>query len=102
MAQIGEFSFVLAKAGLGAGAIDRETYQLALSVIALSLVVSPFWLATARRIHGLRHNFQFTGVAATAERLYPGAYALALRVWAALLALAISARDRLRERRSKP
>lgn len=102
MAQIGEFSFVLAKAGLGAGAIDRETYQLALSVIALSLVVSPFWLATARRIHGLRHNFQFTGVAATTERLYPGAYALALRVWAALLALAISVRDRLRERRSKP
>ena len=102
MAQVGEFSFVLAKAGLGAGAIDRETYQLALSVIALSLIVSPFWLVTARRIHGLRHNFQFTGVGSTAQRLYPNAYGLLLRLAGALQNLAGSLAARLRERRRKP
>jgi len=51
MAQIGEFSFALAKAGLGSGALDRDAYQLALSVIAFSLILSPFWLMTARRFH---------------------------------------------------
>lgn len=92
MAQVGEFSFVLAKAGLGAGAIDRETYQLALSVIALSLIVSPFWLVTARRIHGLGHTMQYTGIGPVMQRIYPNAYewgrrggALALDTFAALL-----------------
>lgn len=50
MAQLGEFGFVLAAAGLSVGAIGAESYQIALSVIALSLVASPFWMATARRI----------------------------------------------------
>ncbi len=49
MGQIGEFSFVLAAAGVSVGAIDKEGYRLAISVIALSLLVSPLWLVTARR-----------------------------------------------------
>ena len=49
MGQIGEFSFVLAAAGVGVGAIDKEGYRLAISVIALSLLISPVWLITARR-----------------------------------------------------
>ena len=49
MGQIGEFSFVLAAAGVGVGAIDKEGYRLAISVIALSLLISPLWLITARR-----------------------------------------------------
>jgi len=65
---------VLAKAGLGAGAIDRESYQLALSVIALSLIVSPFWLVTARRIHSLGHTMQYTGIGPVFQRIYPNAY----------------------------
>ncbi len=92
MAQVGEFSFVLAKAGLGAGAIDRESYQLALSVIALSLIVSPFWLVTARRIHSLGHTMQYTGIGPVFQRIYPNAYewgsrgrAFALEHFAALL-----------------
>ncbi|MEQ8266593.1 MAG: cation:proton antiporter [Parvibaculum sp.] len=92
MAQVGEFSFVLAKAGLGAGAIDRESYQLALSVIALSLIVSPFWLVTARRIHSLGHTMQYTGIGPVFQRIYPNAYewgrrgkAFALDFFAALL-----------------
>lgn len=50
MGQLGEFGFVLAAAGLSVAAIDSEGYQIALSVIALSLAVSPLWTTTARRI----------------------------------------------------
>jgi K+:H+ antiporter len=50
MAQLGEFGFVLAAAGLSVGAIAGDGYQIALSVIALSLAVSPLWTAAARRI----------------------------------------------------
>jgi monovalent cation:H+ antiporter-2, CPA2 family len=50
MAQIGEFSFVLAASGFNVGAIDSEGYRLAIAVIALSLLISPLWLVAARRL----------------------------------------------------
>ena len=49
MAQIGEFSFILAAVGFRNGALDFDTYRLALAVIALSLMVSPVWMVAARR-----------------------------------------------------
>ncbi|MGI9463318.1 MAG: cation:proton antiporter, partial [Aestuariivirgaceae bacterium] len=51
MAQIGEFSFVLAAVGLRNGVLDIDAYRLALSVIALSIVISPIWVSAARRFH---------------------------------------------------
>lgn len=51
MTQIGEFSFVICAAGLAAGALTQGGYQLMIAVIALSLVISPMWLAIARRLH---------------------------------------------------
>jgi CPA2 family monovalent cation:H+ antiporter-2 len=74
MAQIGEFSFALAKAGLGSGALDRDAYQLALSVIAFSLILSPFWLVTARRFHALG-QLPLTGLRPTFATIYPVAFA---------------------------
>ncbi len=53
LSQIGEFSFVLAGAGIEVAVIDAEGYRLAVSVIALSLMVSPLWFETARRLHRL-------------------------------------------------
>ncbi len=53
LAPIGEFSFILAGAGVSAGALTPEGYKLALSVIALSLLVSPIWFVGARRAHAL-------------------------------------------------
>ncbi|GAB6095263.1 cation:proton antiporter [Desulfatiferula olefinivorans] len=46
--QVGEFSFVLARAGVDAGAIDSYLYGLFLSVSVLSMMISPFvsYLAT--------------------------------------------------------
>lgn len=49
LAQIGELSFVLAAVGLQNGALSDYGYRLAVAVIALSLAVSPMWIAITRR-----------------------------------------------------
>jgi len=54
LAQIGEFSFVLAAIGLADGIIMEAAYQYTIAVIALSLLISPFWISAARRILGMK------------------------------------------------
>ncbi|MFH1158025.1 MAG: cation:proton antiporter [Pseudomonadota bacterium] len=51
MTQIGEFSFVVVAAGLASHAVTPDGYRLMIAVIALSLLISPLWLAIARRLH---------------------------------------------------
>ena len=51
LAQIGEFSFVLAALGLSVGAVDREAQRLIVAITVLSLLLGPLWLETARRLH---------------------------------------------------
>ncbi|MDJ0610156.1 MAG: cation:proton antiporter [Kiloniellales bacterium] len=51
LAQIGEFSFILAALAISSGAVTAETHRLIVSVTVLSLIVSPFWLETARRLN---------------------------------------------------
>lgn len=51
MSQVGEFSFVTAAVGLRASVIDYSAYQTVIAVIAVSLLISPFWLITVRRFH---------------------------------------------------
>jgi CPA2 family monovalent cation:H+ antiporter-2 len=41
LAQVGEFSFVLARTGLNSGALGKETYDLALSTTVLTMTLSP-------------------------------------------------------------
>lgn len=53
LAQIGEFSFVLAAVGFTSNIISDITYQYTIAVIALSLIVSPFWIQAARKILGI-------------------------------------------------
>jgi len=57
LAQVGEFSFVLAKSGLEAGVLQTETYQLFLSVSILSMTLVPLMLrfapAAAHSLHRL-------------------------------------------------
>jgi monovalent cation:H+ antiporter-2, CPA2 family len=50
MGQIGEFSFVLVATAVSLGLMPEDRHRLAVAVIALSLMVSPLWLATARRL----------------------------------------------------
>ncbi len=51
LAQLGEFSFVLAALGLSAGAVSYDNHRLIVAITVLSLVGSPFWLEAARRLH---------------------------------------------------
>lgn len=50
LSQIGEFSFVLAAVGLQAQFVSTYAYQATVATIALTLVVSPFWIALVRRL----------------------------------------------------
>lgn len=50
MAQIGEFSFVLAAAGFSAGVLGYDIYRLSIAVTAITLLLSPAWMALMRRL----------------------------------------------------
>ncbi len=45
LAQIGEFSFILVVVGVDSTLIDHATYEIAVTVIAFSLILSPVWMA---------------------------------------------------------
>ena len=50
-AQIGEFSFILAGAGLSTLVLDAERHRQAIAVIAATLIMSPIWMTLARVVH---------------------------------------------------
>lgn len=50
LSQIGEFSFVLAAVGMQSNLVSEYGYQLTVAVIALSLMISPAWIATSRKL----------------------------------------------------
>ena len=54
LGQIGEFSFVLAALGLSSGSIMGDAYKYVVSVIALSLAITPVWLFCFRRLGVVR------------------------------------------------
>jgi CPA2 family monovalent cation:H+ antiporter-2 len=55
LAQVGEFSFLLAETGKAARLITASETKLVVAVTVLSLVLSPFWLMTMRRVHRVTH-----------------------------------------------
>lgn len=50
LAQIGEFSFVLLQVGFDAGAVATETFQILLSASVLTLLVTPYLMATSSQL----------------------------------------------------
>lgn len=56
MAQIGEFSFVLAAAGFASGAFGSDIYRLAIAVTAISLLVSPIWFNLMERVEDMANE----------------------------------------------
>jgi monovalent cation:H+ antiporter-2, CPA2 family len=44
LSQIGEFSFILATVGFQSAIINQFTYQTTIVIIALTLLLSPFWI----------------------------------------------------------
>lgn len=55
MAQIGEFSFVLAAAGFTGGLLGFDAYRLAIAVTAISLLLSPAWMSIMHRVERTAH-----------------------------------------------
>jgi CPA2 family monovalent cation:H+ antiporter-2 len=53
LSPVGEFSFVLAGAGLAAGSLSTEGHKLAIAVIAMSLLASPIFFFMARQAEKL-------------------------------------------------
>lgn len=49
LAQIGEFSFILGATAYFTGLIAEHTYQLVISTISVTLIVSPFWIFAVRK-----------------------------------------------------
>lgn len=50
LAQIGEFSFVLASLGYHSGIITPYTYQLTVIVISITIFISPFWAMLTKKV----------------------------------------------------
>ena len=53
LSQIGEFSFVLAAVGYQMHFVDYFAYNMTISVIALSLIFSPIWIAVVKRVFAI-------------------------------------------------
>lgn len=51
LAQVGEFSFLLASIGVRSEIIEVGDFRLVITVTALSLALSSLWLTSARRLH---------------------------------------------------
>jgi K+:H+ antiporter len=64
LAQIGEFSFVLAAVGVGEALITSFEYQLVIAVISATLILSPAWIALVgsvqRRLIRARAQFKLS------------------------------------------
>jgi CPA2 family monovalent cation:H+ antiporter-2 len=52
LSQIGEFSFILGATGYSSGIIMDYAYQLIICTIALTLLLSPFWINLMRKFTG--------------------------------------------------
>ena len=61
IAQIGEFSFVIAKSGLDYGLISNVNYQVFLAVSILTMALTPFVLDNLERIGGIVNKIKLSG-----------------------------------------
>lgn len=50
LAQIGEFGFILGSVAIDSAIIDSDLHRLVVAVTVLSLVTSPIWMNSARRV----------------------------------------------------
>lgn len=60
LSQIGEFSFVISSTGYFTGIITEYAYQLTINTIALTLLLSPFWISFSKRILRISNSELFS------------------------------------------
>ncbi|MFA6462350.1 MAG: cation:proton antiporter [Candidatus Woesearchaeota archaeon] len=59
LAQIGEFSFLVGAIGLSSGIIKTQEYNLIISVISLTLLLSPIWINVVKKVMKINTNYLF-------------------------------------------
>lgn len=69
LAQIGEFSFILARAGQGAGLLPQDDYQTFLAASILSMIATPFMIAFAPRFGGAVQSYLSDGPVGEVENV---------------------------------
>ena len=89
LAQIGEFSFVLGAVEIDRQVIDADIHGLIVAVTVISLVTSPLWLNSARRVHHRAAQHPAT-LGALLRLVYFREWRLTRRVSVALAALAVT------------
>ncbi len=57
LAQVGEFSFVLARTGFSIGSIDADLYALILTVTLVTMIATPFVSAAVEPLYALRRRW---------------------------------------------
>ncbi|TSE09162.1 cation:proton antiporter [Aquimarina algiphila] len=50
LAQIGELSFLISSTALGLGIIEDFSYNFTITLISLTLIISPFWIALSEKL----------------------------------------------------
>lgn len=68
LAQVGEFSFILAAIGLSAGTIQDDGYKYVIAIISLSLLATPLWLYLVEKRELLKHLDLVSAVKRRAKR----------------------------------
>lgn len=74
LSQLGEFGFVLAAVGLSSEIITGEGYSLIIALIALTLILSPFWIKVVKDILNIKNyhlKIPKELTIKTLEELYP-------------------------------
>ncbi|KAA1243209.1 cation:proton antiporter [Aquimarina sp. RZ0] len=56
LAQIGELSFLISSTALGLGIIEDFSYNFTISLISLTLIISPFWIALSEKLINWKKN----------------------------------------------
>ncbi len=95
LAQIGEFSFVLGAVAIDRGLIDSDLHRFIVSVTALSLFCSPFWMASARRLNH-RAAYRVHGLGALLRLIYFREWRLSRQVGRTFIGHATNSLVRLR------
>ncbi len=97
IAQLGEFSFVLGAAAIDRQVIDADIHRLIVAVTVMSLVTSPLWLNSARRLHH-RSAQHPHGLGGLLRLIYFREWRLTRRVSAAAAARVVAAFRLLRRK----
>jgi hypothetical protein len=72
LAQVGEFSFILAQAGLRHGLLSEGQFQLFLGWATLSMITTPFLIAAAPRLADVNWRRRGDDMSCSGRVVWPG------------------------------